>query len=164
MLLRAIVASGALSFAGISAAPAGTLVATVGKPAPAFALEDLLGAPLTSWMLRGKPLFINVFATWCAPCRLEVPQIVQSHAEFASRIQYLGVDEQEPAGTIRPFARRMGMRYTLAIDEGQMEASYRAHSVPTSIFIDRRGIVRAIYRGPIPAQELRKNLTLVAGP
>jgi cytochrome c biogenesis protein CcmG, thiol:disulfide interchange protein DsbE len=145
-----------------SAGAATALVADVGKPAPAFVLEDLSGAPLSSKVLRGKPLYINVFATWCPPCRIELPEIVRSFAKYKTKVAFLGVDEQEPAGKIEPFRRQMGIRYPIAIDQGQMEASYRAHSVPTSVFIDRRGIVRALYRGPIPDRLLQKYLRLIA--
>jgi cytochrome c biogenesis protein CcmG/thiol:disulfide interchange protein DsbE len=137
-------------------------VAVVGKPAPAFLLEDLTGAPLSARMLRGKPLYINVFATWCPPCRAELPEIARTYTRFHDRVTFLGVDEQEPAGKIEPFTRQMGIHYKIAIDQGQMEASYRAHSVPTSVFIDRHGIVRALYRGAIPANLLEKYLQLIA--
>jgi cytochrome c biogenesis protein CcmG/thiol:disulfide interchange protein DsbE len=141
---------------------AAVLVAAVGKPAPVFMLEDLSGAPLSSKTLRGKPLYINVFATWCPPCRIELPEIVRSYERFKTKVAFLGVDEQEPAGKIEPFRRTMGIRYPVAIDWGQMEASYRAHSVPTSVFIDRHGIVRALYRGPIPDTLLQRYLQLIA--
>ena len=145
------------------ASAAVVVVAEIGKPAPSFMLEDLDGAPLPAKTFRGKPLYINVFATWCPPCRTELPQIVHSYARFKDRVTFLGVDEQEPAGTIQPFTRAMGIRYRIGIDQGQMEASYRAHSVPTSVFIDRRGIVRGLYRGPIPAATLEQQLELIAG-
>ena len=138
-----------------SPAAGATLVAAVGKPAPAFMLEDLQGAPVSAKMFAGRPLYINVFATWCPPCRIELPDIVRSYARFKGRVAFLGVDEQEPPGKIEPFSRAMGIRYPIAIDQGQMEASYRAHSVPTSVFIDRRGLVRALYRGPIPVERCR---------
>ncbi|MGD0475259.1 MAG: TlpA disulfide reductase family protein [Candidatus Velthaea sp.] len=144
------------------AADARVLVATVGKPAPAFVLEDLSGAPVSSASLHGKPLYINVFASWCPPCRVELPAIVRGYSRFKAKVAFLGVDEQEPAEKIQPFRRAMGIRYPIAIDQGQMEASYRAHSVPTSVFIDRRGIVRALYRGPIPPPLLQKYLELIA--
>jgi cytochrome c biogenesis protein CcmG/thiol:disulfide interchange protein DsbE len=143
-------------------APAGVLIATVGKPAPAFVLEDLNGSSVSGKSLRGRPLYINVFATWCPPCRIELPAIVRSYERFKRRVAYLGVDEQEPSGKIGPFTRAMGIRYPIAIDQGQMEASYQAHSVPTSVFIDRNGIVRALYRGPIPEKLLEKYLQLIA--
>ena len=146
------------------AARASALIATIGKSAPAFVLEDLHGAPLSAKLLRGRPLYINVFATWCAPCRAELPEIVRSYDRFKGRVTFLGVDEQEPAGKIVPFSRSMGIRYPIGIDQGQMEASYRAHSVPTSVFIDRRGIVRALYHGPIPAPLLQRYLELIAAP
>jgi cytochrome c biogenesis protein CcmG/thiol:disulfide interchange protein DsbE len=159
--LRAL-ALGAVLGLPVLSAQAAVLVATVGQPAPAFVLEDLAGGPVSAAMLRGKPLYINVFATWCPPCRAELPEIVRSYGQFKDRVTFLGVDEQEPAEKIAPFARAMGIRYRVAIDQGQMEASYRAHSVPTSVFIDRRGVVRALYRGPIPSTMLQKYLHLIA--
>jgi thiol-disulfide isomerase/thioredoxin len=91
------------------AGQSGVLVAAVGKPAPAFMLEDLNGFPLSSKSFRGKPLYINVFATWCPPCRIELPEIVRSYERYKAAVAYLGVDEQEPAGTIEPFRRTMGI-------------------------------------------------------
>lgn len=158
---------GALLCVGIALPPAAAgsaLVATVGQPAPAFVLEDLSGAPVSAKALLGKPLYINVFASWCPPCRAELPSIVRSYGRFKAKVTYLGVDEQEPAGKIEPFARAMHIRYRIVIDGGQMEASYHAHSVPTSVFIDRHGIVRALYRGPIPDSLLQKYLALIAAP
>jgi cytochrome c biogenesis protein CcmG/thiol:disulfide interchange protein DsbE len=160
----AIAFGAAFLFSDSSASAAGALVATVGRPAPAFVLEDLSGAPLSSKTLRGKPLYINVFATWCPPCRIELPEIVRSYDRYEGKVAFLGVDEQEPSGKIEPFRRKMGIRYPVAVDQGQMEASYRAHSVPTSVFIDRRGVVRALYRGPIPGKLLQKYLALIAAP
>lgn len=153
-----VVALIALPVAG-SASP---LVATIGQPAPAFIVEDLTGAPLSGKMLRGKPLFINVFATWCPPCRIELPAVVRSHRRFKDRVTFLGVDEQEPAGKIAPFARAMGIHYQIGIDQGQLEASYLAHSIPMSVFIDRHGIVRAMHRGAISAALLERYLDLIA--
>jgi cytochrome c biogenesis protein CcmG/thiol:disulfide interchange protein DsbE len=154
----------AAAAAGSSAQPAdaAALVATIGQQAPAFVLEDLAGSPVSARMLLGKPLYINVFATWCPPCRAELPEIVRSYVHYKDRVTFLGVDEQEPAEKIEPFTRTMGIHYRIAIDQGQMEASYRAHSVPTSVFIDRRGVVRALYRGPIPNDVLQKYLRLIA--
>ncbi len=139
------------------------MIAALGKPAPVFVLEDLSGSPLAAKTLLGKkPLFINVFATWCPPCRQELPEIVRNYSRFKDKVGFLGVDEQEPAEKITSFTRTMGIAYPIGIDQGQMEASYQAHSVPTSVFIDRHGIVRALYHGPIPEKLLQKYLRLIA--
>jgi thiol-disulfide isomerase/thioredoxin len=142
-----------------AAAPA---VATVGQPAPPFLLEDLAGTPVASKSLRGKPVYINLFASWCPPCRTELPAIVRSYGHFKGQIAYLGVDEQEPAERITPFVRTMGIGYPVAIDQGQLQASLGARAIPLSVFIDRRGIVRAIFRGPIPADVLHTDLQRIA--
>ncbi|HTW85426.1 MAG TPA: TlpA disulfide reductase family protein [Candidatus Sulfotelmatobacter sp.] len=142
---------------------AAPLVAAVGRPAPNFVVDGLDGTPVSARRFRGRPLFINVFASWCGPCRIELPGIVRSYARYGPRVAYLGVDEQEPPQTVSRFAHQMGMRYPLGIDQGQLEASYRAHQIPTSIFVDRRGVVRAYYKGPIPVDVLERDLALIAG-
>jgi thiol-disulfide isomerase/thioredoxin len=145
-------------------ATASSLVATVGQPAPAFVLEDLSGALVSAKALLGKPVYINVFATWCPPCRTELPAIVRSYGRYKDKVTFLGVDEQEPAGKIEPFTRALNIRYRIAVDHGQMEASYRAYSIPISVFIDRHGIVRALFRGPVPESLLERDLARIAGP
>jgi thiol-disulfide isomerase/thioredoxin len=99
-------------------ADAATLVAAVGKPAPAFVLEDLQGAPVSAKMFAGRPLYMNGFATWCPPCRIELADIVRSYARFKGKVAFLGIDEQEPPGKIQPFGRTMGIRYPIAVDQG----------------------------------------------
>jgi len=143
---------------GDAAAPP---VALVGEIAPAFLLEDTSGSPL-SLELHGKPLYINVFATWCPPCRTGAAPIVGAYDRFRDRVRFVGVDEQEPASRIAPFARTMRIRYTIAIDNGQLQASYRAQSVPTSVFIDRHGIVRALVHGPLSPALLTRYLEQIA--
>jgi len=141
---------------------AAPLVAAIGRPAPNFVVDGMDGLPVRARRFRGRPLFINVFASWCGPCRVELPGIVRSYARYRTRIGYLGVDEQEAPETVARFARALGLRYPLGIDQGQLEASYRAHQIPTSIFVDRHGIVRGFYKGPIPADVLERNLALIA--
>jgi cytochrome c biogenesis protein CcmG/thiol:disulfide interchange protein DsbE len=141
-----------------SSAYAAPTQARVGAPMPRFLLETLDGVTVTPSQFAGRPLFINVFASWCPPCRVELPAIVRAHGRFAKEIVFLGVDEQEPPHVAETFARREGMRYTLCTDAGPFEAAYGATQIPTSIFIDRRGIVRFIHRGPISEAQLKAQL------
>ncbi|HTJ27707.1 MAG TPA: TlpA disulfide reductase family protein [Candidatus Limnocylindria bacterium] len=137
-------------------------VATVGKQAPAFRLADLEGGPLTLQQFRGKPLYINVFASWCPPCRTELPRIVSAHDRFGDRVTFLGVDAQETSGVARRFAQEMKVGFPVALDRGQMAVSYGAAALPESVFIDRHGVVRAVVRGEITPAQLERNLTEIA--
>ncbi|MGZ3499474.1 MAG: TlpA family protein disulfide reductase [Vulcanimicrobiaceae bacterium] len=125
---------------------------------PAFLLETLDGATLTPARFAGRPLFINVFASWCPPCRGELPGIVRAHGRYGKRIAFLGVDEQEPPHVAGVFAKREGIRYTVSTDSGPFEAAYGATQIPTSIFVDRSGIVRFIHRGPMAEAQLNAQL------
>ncbi|GAC1301285.1 MAG: hypothetical protein NVSMB19_09220 [Vulcanimicrobiaceae bacterium] len=137
-------------------------VAAVGKPAPKFLLETPAGGDLTLRSYAGKPLVLNVFASWCPPCREELPLSVTSARRRAPAIAFLGVDAQESAQVATAFARAMRLPYPIAIDHGQFAASYGAVSLPVTIFVDARGTVRAIQRGALDAETLERDLALIA--
>jgi cytochrome c biogenesis protein CcmG/thiol:disulfide interchange protein DsbE len=156
------VAIGLLLALGL-AVPAGAAgPAVVGHPAPAFRLADLHGTAVTLGRFHGKPLYINVFASWCPPCRTELPQIVTAHGRYRDRVTFLGVDAQETAGTAQRFAGEMKIGFPVVIDRGQMAVSYGAASLPESVFIDRNGIVRALVHGAIAPADLERDLALIA--
>jgi len=135
--------------------------ASVGKKAPPFLLEKFDGDSLTLADFTGKPLFINLFATWCPPCRMEMPLIAQTSKAYAGRVSFLQVDEQESPSIVAPYLKSIGVKALVAIDQGPFEANYGAAAVPESVFIDRRGVVRAIVHGPIDAEMLKKDLALI---
>jgi cytochrome c biogenesis protein CcmG/thiol:disulfide interchange protein DsbE len=136
-------------------------VAQVGQSAPAFALDTLDGGAMTA-NFNGRPAYINVFATWCMPCRGEMPAILEQTKEYRDKIVFLFVDEQEPAATVARFARKFGVADPVAVDRGQFAATFAVGGLPESIFIDRQGIVRYIYRGLIPPDVLVSELSKLA--
>lgn len=138
------------------AAPAAT-IARVNQPAPLFLLDTLDGKTVTHADVAGTPTYINVFATWCPPCQGEIPRLVQA-ARTHPGVRFIFVDEQESPSAVKRFVQRYGIRGTVAIDQGQFAATYGALPIPESIFIDRGGIVRMLYRGPIPQPMLQKVL------
>ncbi|GAC1314448.1 MAG: TlpA disulfide reductase family protein [Vulcanimicrobiaceae bacterium] len=137
-------------------------VAMVGKRAPKFLLEKPSGGDLTLRDYAGKPLVMNVFASWCPPCRVELPLISASARKRMPRVAYLGVDAQESSQIATTFARAIKLPFPIAIDHGQFAASYGAVSLPITVFVDRRGIVRAIQHGTIDAASLERDLALIA--
>lgn len=123
--------------------------AHVGSAAPEVNLVAMDGKHLSFERYRGKPVWVNFFATWCPPCKEELPEIERRfQSEHARGLVVLGVDQQEKAAQVKPFIARFGLRYPVVIDEsGQGAITYDLIALPTSVFIDRAGVVRFIQIG-----------------
>ncbi len=132
----------------------------VGYPAPDFTLVDLNGDQLRLSDLRGKVVFINFWATWCPPCRAEMPEIEAVHQEYKDKdVVVIGVDLFEPEDEVRQFVQRGGYSWTFVIDTtGEVTASYRVAAIPTSFFIDRAGIIRAVHIGAMTKRVMEAKL------
>ncbi len=154
----AVAAKAVAATANAVAAPAR---AVVSERAPRFLLETPSGRDLTLAAYAGRPLVLNVFASWCPPCRAELPRIVAA-ARSHTGVTFVGVDEQEAVTMATRFASEMSLPYVIAIDHGQFAASYGATSLPETVFIDAGGTVRAIFHGAITAAALAKDLALIA--
>ena len=123
----------------------------VGHPAPDFTLATLDGSPVTLSELRGQVLLINLWATWCPPCRAEMPAIQSVHDEFAAQgFAVLAVNVREDPATVVRYMQQNNLRFPALLDSrGQVAADYRTRVFPSSFFVDRNGIVRAVYLGPM---------------
>ena len=122
--------------------------ARVGSPAPEVQLEALDGKRLSFAAYRGQPVWVNFFATWCPPCKDELPEIERRYQRLHGQgLVVLGVDQQETPALVKPFVARFGLRYPVVVDEGQGAITYDLTALPTSVFIDRGGVVRFIQVG-----------------
>ena len=122
--------------------------AHLGAPAPEVELMAFDGKHVSFAAYRGRPLWVNFFATWCPPCKDELPEIEQRYQRLHGRgLVVLGVDQQESPALIKPFIARFGLRYPVVVDEGQGTSTYDLIALPTSVFIDRAGVVRFIQIG-----------------
>ncbi len=162
--VRSFVVCGALATLLVAggAASAASGVATVSRAAPPFDLETPDGGDVTLHTFRGRPLVLNVFASWCPPCREELPRIVSAAHHARTRVAFLGVDEQEAEQTATTFAKQMRLSYPIALDQGQFAASYGARSLPETVFVDARGTVRAIVHGSISVELLERDLAIIS--
>jgi len=118
---------------------------SVGDRAPAFrALEAKTGRPVSLDDYRGKVLLVNVWATWCLPCRVEMPSIERLQRRFAGtdfRVVAVSVDKDDP-GVVNDFVRDLGLTFDVLHDrEGAIERLYRTTGVPESFVIDRHGVI-----------------------
>ena len=118
----------------------------VGRPAPTYAATTLAGDSATIAGLAGKVVLLNVWATWCAPCRQEIPfleSLYQKHAADGLEIVGVSVDARGQDAEIRAFATDFGMTYPIWRDpDERIQSLYLALGVPSSYLIDRAGILR----------------------
>jgi len=121
-----------------------------GALAPDFLLGRLDGSELRLSDLRGQPVVLNFWATWCAPCRKEIPQFVDASERFREQgLVVVGVNLQEGKSIVRPYADDFGMDFPIVIDvDGEVGDAYRLLGLPVTYFIDREGIVRSVFTGP----------------
>jgi len=134
--------------------------AELDKPAPDFTLQDLDGNTVRLSDFRGKVVFLNFWATWCPPCRMEMPDIEALHRKYRDRdVVVLGVDIQENANTVRAFIGEGGYTWTFALDtSGEVATIYQVRGIPASYFIDKKGIIRALSIGAMTGQTMEMKL------
>ena len=132
-------------------APPGMKVeAKQGSLAPDFLLMELDGGDFRLSDLRGKGVIVNFWATWCTPCRKEMPQFVAAYDRYKDEgLEVVAVNVQESPSIIRPFAEDFGMEFTVVLDKrSSVSDTYRLIGLPTTYFIDREGVIRSVFQGP----------------
>ena len=123
--------------------------------APDFSVKDLDGNEIRLSGLKGRRVILDFWATWCGPCRMEIPHLVKLANSFDSNdLVIIGISS-EPNETLRSFAEKENINYTLAL-EGDLPSPYAdITSVPTTFFIDRQGVIRNIVTGYHDFDELK---------
>ncbi len=109
--------------------------------APDFTLEDLSGKRVSLKSLRGKVVFLNFWATWCVPCRQEMPTMEKLHRTFKEQgLEVVTVNFREGKKEVRKFFDELGLTFTVLLDrDGKVSEEYGAWSIPLSYFINRKG-------------------------
>jgi len=150
VVVAVVVLVGATLFAANNAATA--KVATVGQPAPNFTLSTVDGKQVSLSQFKGKPVIINFWATWCPPCRLEMPALEEiSHQAADKGFVLLAVNQEEDAATVKTFLTQNKYDYLSVLDlDGAVSAKYQVTGIPTSIFVDANGIVQEMHTGTLP--------------
>ncbi len=117
----------------------------INTPAPAFRLLDLDGVGHSLPEYQGKVVFLNFWATWCGPCKVEMPAMESLYQEFQSQgLAMLAVSvDQQGAAVTRPFKEAMGLSFPILHDSDyQVGLTYGARTLPMTYVIDRKGIIR----------------------
>jgi cytochrome c biogenesis protein CcmG/thiol:disulfide interchange protein DsbE len=144
-----------------------------GKPAPEFALEDLSGKKVSLAGYKGKAVLINFWATWCAPCKIETPWLIELRNQYAAQgFEVLGISTEgddlqkdDKAGWVKEKAaiaksvQEMKMPYPVLIDGDSLSTLYGGlDEMPMSFFVDRKGIVVAAQMGLTSKADIEANI------
>jgi cytochrome c biogenesis protein CcmG/thiol:disulfide interchange protein DsbE len=131
----------------------------VGAPAIGFDLKSLDGKSLSLESFRGRPLMINFFASWCDPCREEMPLINELAANAKDSYSVLGVAVQDTRAAVTQYASETRLVFPIALDlNSSVRRAYRIFGPPATFFIDARGIIRDIVIGPMTPERAREGL------
>lgn len=126
----------------------------VGFLAPDFSLETAVGQTITLAELidkngtGGQPVILNFWASWCAPCRVEMPSLQQASVKYNGRVAFVGINQGEDWPTVIDFGSEYNVTYPLVTDpDNRVNRLYEVTSLPTTVIIDRDGVVREVIIG-----------------
>jgi cytochrome c biogenesis protein CcmG, thiol:disulfide interchange protein DsbE len=139
-------------------------VVKVGDPAPEITGVGLDGAPVKLSDFRGRPVIVNFWASWCVPCREEMPLLRDLQAKHtADGLVIVGVIFKDQADPARAFAQGFGVSWPSALDpDGSIAKAYRVVAPPQSYFIDRTGVLRSIQIGEILQEDFDNQYPAIA--
>ncbi len=144
-----------------------------GKPAPNFSLQDLSGKKVSLASYRGKAVLINFWATWCAPCRLETPWLIQLRNKYAPQgFEVIGIsaegDDVTPSNkaawnkdkqAVEKFVHQEGVSYPMLLGGDSIAQPYGGvDDLPTSFYVNRKGVVVASQMGITSESEMEANI------
>lgn len=136
---------------------------SVGRPAPDFRAYGLDGAPIQLSALRGHPVWLTFWATWCPPCRAESPDIQAAYQQYKEQgLVVVALDLSEDPATVRDYAKRAGLSFTFAGDPtAEVAGSYLVTGLPVHFFIDAGGVLRDQKLGTLGKKSIQQELTRI---
>lgn len=159
-----------LLLAAFFAAGAGTALAAkslVGKAAPQFTRQDLSGTRISLAALRGKVVLLDFWATWCAPCQIEMPRFVQWQSQYGPQgLQIVGISMDDDPAPVRALTRKLKLNYPIAMGDEKLGELYGGVlGLPLAYLIDRKGVIRARFQGETDLKLIKARLeALLAEP
>ncbi len=138
----------------------------VGSLAPDFELTDInTGKPVKLSSLRGKPVWLNYFATWCPPCKAELPDMKREYAKYKDKgLVVVGIDMREDPAQVKGFTSSNGYNWTFVIDtDGQVTDRYFVYSIPTHLFIGEDGVIKSVGIGALTPNAMETNISKIIG-
>lgn len=150
----------------------------IGKPAPDFVLEDLSGRTVALSSFKGKPLLINFWATWCGPCKIETPWLIELQNEYAAKgFQIVGIstegEDLQPGdkegfarqkAAIARFVKEEHMQYPVLVNGDSLASTYGGlDAMPTSVYVNAEGKVVAVQLGITSKEDMVANINKALG-
>ncbi len=132
-----------------------------GEQAPDFVGTTLAGDTIQLSDLRGKTVVINVFASWCGPCRIEAPHLAQVYADLGGeQVEFFGLNLEERPRDVAAFKEEYGWEFPLVLNQnGDLTEIYQPLGLPTSWLIDPDGVIQYVHTGPVTAEMLAQAIT-----
>ncbi|MEO6456888.1 MAG: TlpA disulfide reductase family protein [Chloroflexia bacterium] len=132
---------------------------------PDFALQTIDGEVIKLSELRGKPVWINFWATWCPPCRAEMPEMKQRYAKLKEQgLVIIGVDVGEDTEIVNQFVTSKGFDWTFVVDDtNDISQQYLVSGIPAHFFVGRDGLIKAVQMGGIPGNMMDRHLATIIG-
>jgi len=129
-----------------------------GQVAYDFSLPTLNGDTVTLSAFRGKKVMLNFWATWCGPCRFEIPHMVKLYGELEGEgFEIVAVNLREDPTKVEAFAEQFDMTFPILLDtQGKIGASYFVRGIPTSVFLNEDGVIEAVHTGTLTDELLRQ--------
>lgn len=134
----------------------------VDYPAPELTLTDLQGVPRSLADYRGRVVLVNLWATWCEPCKQEMPALQAFHDKYESEgFTVIGINDGDPTGDVVQFVRDFKLTFPVWLDPTYIatEDAFKTLGLPSSFVIDRNGVVRLYWIGAINTKNLERGVT-----
>ena len=136
--------------------------AALNYSAPEFTLKNLQNQPVNLADFQGQPVVVNFWATWCGPCKQELPLLAKSFEANKDHLAVLGIDVGEDSPLVKLKVREVGISYTNLLDSDQKTAgNYRVNAFPTSYFLDKDGVIRYVMVGALDQDTLKTGLSKI---
>jgi thiol-disulfide isomerase/thioredoxin len=133
-----------------------------GKPAPLeFTLKDMHGVDVHLASFKGKVILLNFWATWCGPCRAEIPALVELQEQYADDLVVLGLSVDDPAEKLLPYAAEFKMNYPVLVGNGHedvQEAFGPLYGIPVSVIIGRDGVIAKKHSGIATKEQFEREI------
>lgn len=145
----------------ISALAYNVTAQNIGSAAPGFTLKDINGRNVSLSDFKGKVIILDFWATWCPPCREEIPDFIALQNEYGKKgLQILGISvDREGLKAVKPFYENMKMNYPVLLTDGKIEAAYGGiRGIPTTFIIDKNGKIVKKYVGFQPKSVFEKDI------
>jgi thiol-disulfide isomerase/thioredoxin len=133
-----------------------------GKPAPLhFTLKDMNGTDVTLASFKGKVILLNFWATWCGPCKAEIPSLVELQEQYGDELVVLGFSVDDPVEKMRPYAAQYKINYRLLVGNGRedvQEAFGPMYAIPVSVIIGRDGKIAKKHSGIATKAQIEREI------